>query len=173
MTTFRSLALVGAGLCAGVLSTIGIDAYAGKRGGKFQAHLEEGVRKGVSWQLQDGVDYHGTEPEMVTVASEDENGNKGAKVTTPKRNYCHFTKVVPFWQLELYTEEVGAAPGAIGTASPNRSLKYLRICGSLTLSLKRNTETSYPLEILFRYASAILLRIIGIVQLRFYLFSSF
>ena len=31
MTTFRSLALVGAGLCAGVLSTIGIDAYAEKQ----------------------------------------------------------------------------------------------------------------------------------------------
>ena len=31
MTTFRSIALVGAGLCAGVLSTIGIDAYAEKQ----------------------------------------------------------------------------------------------------------------------------------------------
>ena len=31
MSTFRSIALVGAGICAGVLSTIGIDAYAEKQ----------------------------------------------------------------------------------------------------------------------------------------------
>ena len=125
---------------------IGIDAYAGKRGGKFQAHLEEGVRKGVSWQLQDGVDYHGTEPDMVTVASEDENGNKGANVTTPKRNYCHFTKVVPFWQLELYTEEVGAAPGAFGTMINSYRNDFDRS--------KFNTNGKQQIEMMRRFCEA-------------------
>lgn len=88
----------------------GIDTYSGMRGGRFEAYLEEGVRKGVSWQLQDGPDYHGTEASSVTVTGQDENGKSTGSVTTTSRNYDHFLKVVPLWQISLYTEEVGAAP---------------------------------------------------------------
>ena len=94
--------------------TSGIDEYSGLRGGRFEAYLEEGVRKGVSWQLQDGPDYHGATPESSSVAGEDYNGNKTATVTTTSRNYDHFVKVVPFWQLELYCLTAGKAPDAFG-----------------------------------------------------------
>lgn len=92
----------------------GIDSYSGMRGGRFEAYLEEGVRKGVSWQLQDGPDYHGTTPASKSVEGQDENGNSTETVTTTSRNYDHFLKVVPFWQLSLWTEECGKAPGAWG-----------------------------------------------------------
>ncbi|MDO4931010.1 MAG: M60 family metallopeptidase [Bacteroidales bacterium] len=93
----------------------GIDSYSGLRGGRFEAYLEEGVRKGVSWQLQDGPDYHGTTASSVTVAEEDYDGNAtGKTVTTTSRNYDHFLKVVPLWQLELYCYEAGKAPNAFG-----------------------------------------------------------
>lgn len=92
----------------------GIDDYSGMRGGRFQVYLEEGVRKGISWQLQDGCDYHGTTPNNKTVNDEDENGKTLGSVTTKTRNYDHFVKVVPFWQLSLWTEECEKAPGAWG-----------------------------------------------------------
>lgn len=92
----------------------GIDSYSGWRGGRFEAHLEEGVRKGVSWQLQDGPDYHGTTPDTTSVTGQDANGNSTGSVTTTSRNYDHFLKVVPFHQLTLFTEEVGAAPTSWG-----------------------------------------------------------
>lgn len=83
---------------------------------------------------------------MVTVASEDENGNKGANVTTPKRNYCHFTKVVPFWHLELYTEEVGAAPGAFGTMINSYRNDFDRS--------KFNTNGKQQIEMMRRFCEA-------------------
>lgn len=92
----------------------GIDSYSSTRGGRFETYLEEGVRKGVSWQLQDGPDYYGTEASEVTVSGEDENGNSTGTVTTTSRNYDHFVKVVPFWQLMLYTQEAGQSPNAFG-----------------------------------------------------------
>lgn len=92
----------------------GIDDYSGTRGGRFEVYLEEGVRKGVSWQLQDGADYHGTTPNTVTVTGEDENGKSTGSVTTTSRNYDHFVKVVPLYQLMLYTQEAGASPNAYG-----------------------------------------------------------
>lgn len=92
----------------------GIDTYTNTRGGRFEAYLEEGVRKGVSWQLQDGPDYNGTEATSTTVKKEDANGNVSGTITTTSRNYDHFLKVIPFWQLSLYTEEVGAAPTTWG-----------------------------------------------------------
>lgn len=92
----------------------GIDSYSGLRGGRFEAYLEEGVRKGVSWQLQDGPDYHGNTPDQKTVTDVDENGIALGTITTPTRNYDHFVKVVPFWQLTLWTEECGASVGAFG-----------------------------------------------------------
>ena len=90
----------------------GIDDYRSMRGGRFNAYLEEGVRKGVAWQLQDGPDYHGTQPNEVTVRGEDAAGNSIGTVTTTSRNYDHFVKVVPLWQLELYCLEAGKAPDA-------------------------------------------------------------
>ncbi len=89
----------------------GINSYAGWRGGRFQAYLEEGVRRGVSWQLQDGPDYHGATPNTKTVADEDYNGKStGTTVTTTSRNYDHFVKVVPFYQLALFGIDAGKAP---------------------------------------------------------------
>lgn len=94
----------------------GIGEYRGWRGGRFQAYLEEGVRKGITWQLQDGPDYHGSTPNNVTVKDEDANGNQGQNVQTTKRNYDHFLKVVPLYQLELFCLNDGAAqaPDAYG-----------------------------------------------------------
>ena len=94
--------------------TSGIDDYSNVRGGRFETYLEEGVRKGVSWQLQDGPDYHGTTPTSVSVTGEDENGKSTGTVTTTWRNYDHFVKVVPFWQLTLYTQEAAQSPNAYG-----------------------------------------------------------
>ena len=84
------------------------------RGGRFNAYLEEGVRKGVQWQLQDGPDYHGSAFNNVEVNDQDENGNNLGMITTKSRNFDHFVKVVPFWQLTLYTEECKASPTAFG-----------------------------------------------------------
>ncbi len=92
----------------------GIDSYSGWRGGRFQVYLEEGVRKGISWQLQDGPDYHGTTPGEKTVTGQDYNGNATGVVTTTSRNYDHFVKVVPFYQLALYTFDAGKAPETYG-----------------------------------------------------------
>lgn len=93
----------------------GIKEYAGLRGGRFQAYLDEGVRLGKSWQLQEGPDYYGTVPSQKTVTGQDADGHNTGSVTTPTRNYDHFVKVVPFWQLTLWTEECGGCPGAFGT----------------------------------------------------------
>ena len=91
----------------------GVNDYSGNRGGRFQVYLEEGVRKGISWQLQDGPDYHGTEPSTEMVADVDENGKAtGKMVVSNRRNYDHFVKVVPFWQLELFALEAKKAPDA-------------------------------------------------------------
>ncbi|MDO4930476.1 MAG: M60 family metallopeptidase [Bacteroidales bacterium] len=93
----------------------GVDSYSSLRGGRFQVYLEEGVRKGVSWQLQDGPDYHGTTASSVTVAGENYDGSRtGSYVTTTSRNYDHFVKLVPLWQLELYCYEANKAPNAYG-----------------------------------------------------------
>jgi hypothetical protein len=92
----------------------GCNDYSGMRGGRFEVYLQEGVCKGVNWQLQDGADYHGATPETVTVTGQDADGNSIGTVTTTKRNYDHFVKCVPLYQLTLFTEEVGACKGAYG-----------------------------------------------------------
>ena len=74
----------------------GIDEYKNMRGGRMQVYFEEGLRKGIQWQLQDGPDYHGTEP-----------GEDGG------RNYDHFVKLVPFWQLNLWGTKAGKCPDII------------------------------------------------------------
>ncbi|MCR5820778.1 MAG: M60 family metallopeptidase [Bacteroidaceae bacterium] len=93
----------------------GIDEYAGMRGGRFEVYLEEGVRKGVCWQLQDGPDYHGSEFTTKTVANESFAGKTlSSTVTVKSRNYDHFVKLVPLWQLQLYTHLVGRSPDMYG-----------------------------------------------------------
>ena len=68
----------------------GVGEYAKMRGGRMQVYFEEGVRKGVPWQLQDGPDFHGETPTH-------KYGNDKLS-----RNYDHFVKLVPFWQLNLW-----------------------------------------------------------------------
>ncbi len=75
----------------------GVNDYSGMRGGRMQTYFEEGLRKGVQWQLQDGPDYHGTKP-------------SGANNS---RNYDHFVKLVPFWQLNLWGTLAGKCPDII------------------------------------------------------------
>ncbi len=104
----------------------GIGEYGGWRGGRFQVYLEEGVRKGISWQLQDGPDYHGATPESKSVAEEDYNGNQTGKyVTTTSRNYDHFVKVVPFYQLALFGIDAGKAPDMYAEAFESFRTDYI------------------------------------------------
>lgn len=91
----------------------GIDEYAGMRGGRMQTYFEEAIRKGVAWQLQDGPDYHGATPATKTVAAIDADGKSIGTVTTTSRNYDHFVKLVPFWQLNLWGTLAGKCPDII------------------------------------------------------------
>lgn len=93
--------------------TSGIDEYSGMRGGRMQTYFEEALRKGVQWQLQDGPDYHGATPDTKTVAGYDYNGNPIGQVSTTSRNYDHFVKLVPFWQLNLWGTLAGKCPEII------------------------------------------------------------
>ena len=93
----------------------GINDYSGMRGGRFEAYLEEGVRKGISWQLQDGPDYHNATPTTKNVQAEDYSGNKTSTyLNVETRNYDHFLKCVPLWQLQLYTHLAGRSPNMYG-----------------------------------------------------------
>ena len=80
----------------------GIDEYSDMRGGRMQTYFEEALRKGVAWQLQDGPDYHNATPNTITVTGRDADGNDLGEVTTTSRNYDHFVKLAPFWQLNLW-----------------------------------------------------------------------
>ena len=91
----------------------GIDEYSGMRGGRMQTYFEEALRKGVQWQLQDGPDYHGATPNTKTVDGYDYDGNPIGQVTTTSRNYDHFVKLVPFWQLNLWGTLAGKCPEII------------------------------------------------------------
>ena len=92
----------------------GVGEYSWTRGGRFEVYLEEGVRKGISWQLQDGPDYNGNDFNYKQVTDEDENGKPLGTITTPTRNFDHFVKVVPFWQIALWSEDGGGNPGTMG-----------------------------------------------------------
>ena len=91
----------------------GIDEYTSMRGGRMKTYFEEGLRKGVAWQLQDGPDYHGATPDTKTVTGYDYNGNSIGQVTTTSRNYDHFVKLSPFWQLNLWGTMAGKCPDII------------------------------------------------------------
>ena len=80
------------------------------KGGSFNIYLEESVRKGTPWQLVDGIDYYGTKFDTVTVKNEDYEGNKTTDTTVAYRNFDHFTKLIPLWQLQLYGNAAGLAP---------------------------------------------------------------
>ena len=93
----------------------GVDDYSGLRGGRFNTYLEENVRKGKCWQLADGPDYHGSEYMEKVVKNQDYAGNVLSQDTTVlTRNFDHFVKLVPFWQLQLYCQEAGYAPKVFG-----------------------------------------------------------
>lgn len=77
------------------------------RGGRFNSYLENGVRLGEVWQRQEGPDYYDYDYESITTTNED-----GETVTTTSRNFDHFVKVVPLWQLELFCLEAGFSPSA-------------------------------------------------------------
>ena len=91
----------------------GIDEYSDMRGGRMQTYFEEAVRKGVAWQLQDGPDYHNATPNTITVTGRDADGNDIGEVTTTSRNYDHFVKLTPFWQLNLWGNKAGKCPDII------------------------------------------------------------
>ena len=91
----------------------GVDEYSGMRGGRMQTYFEEGLRKGVQWQLQDGPDYHGATPDTKTVTGYDYDGKSIGQVTTTSRNYDHFVKLSPFWQLNLWGTLAGKCPDII------------------------------------------------------------
>ena len=91
----------------------GVNDYSGTRGGRMQTYFEEGLRKGVAWQLQDGPDYHGATPVTKTVMGIDADGKSVGVVTTTSRNYDHFVKLVPFWQLNLWGTLAGKCPDII------------------------------------------------------------
>lgn len=101
----------------------GINEYGGTRGGRMQTYFEEGLRKGVQWQLQDGPDYHGTTPTEKVY-----NGK-----TYLTRNYDHFVKLVPFWQLNLWGTLAGKCPDIIPMV-----IEGLRNTPSSTLSSMDN-----------------------------------
>lgn len=91
----------------------GIGEYSKMRGGRMQVYFEEALRKGVAWQLQDGPDYHGVAPTVKTVTGRDADGKNIGQVTTTSRNYDHFVKLVPFWQLNLWGTLAGKCPDII------------------------------------------------------------
>lgn len=91
----------------------GVGEYAGMRGGRMETYFEEALRKGVQWQLQDGPDYHGTTPDTKTVSNYDYDGSYIGTVTTTSRNYDHFVKLTPFWQLNLWGTLAGKCPDII------------------------------------------------------------
>lgn len=88
------------------------EAWNGSRGERIQAYLQYGVCEGNVWQLQPGPDSYGSTFEEVEVTDQDENGNNLGTVTTTKYGHDVFVKLVPLWQLLLYTEEVGESKDA-------------------------------------------------------------
>ena len=92
----------------------GINEYKKLNGGRFQCYLEEGVRQGKNWMTQEGPDYFNSKLQDRTVQDEDYNGKKTGEVTIPWKNYDHFVRVVPMWQLLLYTQAADKSENAYG-----------------------------------------------------------
>ena len=81
-------------------------------GGRFNCYLQQNVLAGTEWQFANGDDYAGQESTNFTVPDEDEDGNviSGKSFTGPRRNFDHFVKLPPLWQLQLYGTQAGFAP---------------------------------------------------------------
>lgn len=63
-------------------------------GGRFNAYLNYGIKDGGKWLMTEGPDYYNQVP-----------------FGTPlRRNYDHFVKLCPFWQLTLYFKEAKVRP---------------------------------------------------------------
>lgn len=63
-------------------------------GGRFNAYLNYGIKDGGKWLMTEGPDYFNQVPFGTPV----------------RRNYDHFVKLCPFWQLTLYFKEAGVRP---------------------------------------------------------------
>lgn len=80
-------------------------------GGRFNCYLQQNVCEGVTWQFAEGGDYAGETPTTYTVTDEDEDGNTiNGTFTGERRNFDHFVKLAPLWQLQLYGTQCGFAP---------------------------------------------------------------
>lgn len=111
----------------------GINDYKGMRGGRMQTYFEEGLRKGVQWQLQDGPDWHAETPTAVTVTGRDENGNDLGQVNTTWRHYDHFVKLAPFWQLNLWGTVANKNPYII-----TKVIEAIRVTDNYTSTYNTN-----------------------------------
>lgn len=88
----------------------GVSDFSGLSGGRFNAHLENGVRKGQQWLLQVGPDKQ-DDSEAKEVEKVDYDGNPtGEKVTLKARGGDFFVRLVPMWQLQLYCHQAGYSP---------------------------------------------------------------
>ena len=71
----------------------GVDVMNGA-GGRFNAYLNFGIKDGAKWLMQEGPDYY----------------NQALFGTPLRRNYDHFVKLAPFWNLALYFMDTGVYP---------------------------------------------------------------
>ena len=81
-------------------------------GGRFNSYLQQSVLTGTPWLFASASNYAGMESTPYTTPDEDEDGNviPGKNFTGPRRNFDHFVKLVPLWQLQLYGTQAGFAP---------------------------------------------------------------
>lgn len=82
-------------------------------GARFNCYLQQNVCEGVTWQFANGPDYYGRPDKgEMTLEDQDEDGNviPGSEFTQNRRNYDHFVKLPPLWQLQLYGTQAGFAP---------------------------------------------------------------
>ena len=95
----------------GVFNSNAEELYRGP-GGRFNCYLQQNVCEDAMWQFANGDDYHGQQATDYTVPDEDEDGNviPGQNFTGPRRNFDHFVKLPPLWQLQLYGTQAGFAP---------------------------------------------------------------
>ena len=82
------------------------EGWNGPRGERIQAYLQSGVCEGNLWQLQPGPDSYGKTFEKVTVRGQDANGNATGEVTTTAYGHDVFVKLVPLYQLLMWTEGI-------------------------------------------------------------------
>lgn len=81
-------------------------------GGRFNCYLLQSICEDAQWLFATADNYLGMQPDEYTVPDEDEDGNviPGQNFTGPRRNYDHFVKLAPLWQMQLYGTQAGFAP---------------------------------------------------------------